>query len=112
MFDQRLAHRACPDDAPLVYERGTGTILGRLGNISSDGILLLCEEEFSRHRLLELTVRLPRTIRGRTELEFNAEVMWSKPMENTGQIGCGLYFRHVTEDELEVFEELIRDYVF
>jgi hypothetical protein len=112
MFDQRLAHRACPDTAPLVYDRATGKVLGRIGNISNDGILLLCDEEFGKRRLLELSIRLPRTINGRDRLDFNAEVMWSQPIENTGQIGSGLYFRHASDDELEVVEELIRDYVF
>ena len=112
MFDQRLAHRACPDDAPLVYERGTQKVLGRIGNISSDGILLVCEEEFTKHRLLELSIRLPRPIRGHEDLEFNAEVKWCSPIENTGLMGCGLYFRHVNDEEMEIFEELIRDYVF
>ena len=112
MFDQRMRHRVIPDNTPTVFERITQKPLGRIGNISSEGILLLCEEELGIQKLLELAIELPREIHGRTSLEFNAQVMWVKPVENTGLVGCGMAFRHVTEDEMEIFEELIREFAF
>jgi len=112
MFDHRLNHRVIPDVTPAVHERSTNKTLGRIGNISSEGILLLTDEEISRGKLLELVIPLPREMRGQTEVEFNAQVMWAKPVETTGQWGCGLAFRHVTQEEMEIFEELIKEYAF
>jgi hypothetical protein len=112
MFDQRLRHRVIPDPAPAVFDGATQRALGQIGNISSAGVLLLTEEEPELHQFLELRVELPREIDGRSSVEFRAEVMWIEPLANTGFLGCGLAFRRITDDQLEILEELIKDYVF
>jgi hypothetical protein len=112
MFDQRLRHRVIPDPAPSAFDRATQKPLGQIGNISRDGVLLMTEHEPDMHQLMELRVELPREMSGRSSVEFNAEVMWAEPLANTGYLGCGLAFRRIEEDELEILEELIKDYVF
>jgi len=112
MFDQRMRHRAITDESPVVFQRATHKELGRVGNISSDGILLLCDEELGLHQILELEMALPRGIHGRSTVAFNAQVMWVQPVNNTGLTGCGLAYRRVSDEDMEIFEELIKDFVF
>jgi hypothetical protein len=109
MFDHRIKHRAQPRNAPVVIDRHSGRVVGRLNNVSADGMLLVCDKAPESIGLLELVMPLPREICGFTELQFEAEMVRSDPIGQSGLVGCGLRLRHLSEEEAEVIDELIRD---
>lgn len=42
-----------------VYDRGSGELLGRVGDLTQDGMLLLCDDPVEAGQVLDVEVRLP-----------------------------------------------------
>lgn len=66
-----------------VVDRKSGTVLGQLGDISMDGMLLIARDPLPRNEVYEIAIKLPR-MRGfsQDEIDMTVESRWISPDTN------------------------------
>lgn len=99
----------------VVFDRGTGGNVGRLMNLSSGGFKLLLRRDVAPGEQLQLGMVLPDQIGGVNTMSFNARVVWSEALENSGTDDYGGYhagfqFLDLSENNREIIEILMERY--
>ena len=61
-----------------VYDRSNDQLLGRLGNITPAGIMVLSEVPIGTDLRMQLRIAFPRTIEGSAYLDLEARSVWVK----------------------------------
>ena len=92
----------------VLSEVETGNFVGRVVNVSEDGLQIVREKPLSQGTLLYLRVDLPSEFCGLNELTFHAQVRWCRPEEDQRQIGVGLQILDINDEHRRVFRELMR----
>lgn len=66
-----------------VVDRKTGQVMGQLGDISTDGLLIIAKDPLPRNEIYEVAIRLPR-MRGFSQDNVNmtVESRWISPDSN------------------------------
>jgi PilZ domain len=96
-----------------VEDAETGRQLGRLGDISTEGIMLLCSRALPLETVFRVAVRLPDTSSfSRKKLELSLETRWLRPDVNPEIlcIGCRLLESEPEKDD--ILDKLIEYYGF
>ena len=82
----------------------TGETIGRIGNLSANGMLMVSERVIAQDVLLEIGFELTNAD-GRPQLvRVGAQEQWSERANVPGQYWCGLHFIDVSPTDLEVIE--------
>lgn len=77
MNDERRSAPRIPVSAPIeVTDSITGEPLGRIGNLSRNGMMLICPRTLNDGALYQLHFRLPDTSGAGTEIEAGVHAMW------------------------------------
>lgn len=94
-----------------LFDRTTGRNLGRLANISMEGLKLASREEFSVGSRHLISMVLPETLQGSNTLSFDAQVMWSKAADDTpGEYRAGFRIIRIGENDLRILVQLLEKY--
>ena len=80
-----------------VVDSMTGQPVGRIGNLSESGMLLLLDAPLRPDALYQLRFQLAGPDAGTGAIEVGAHVLWQDPLEGQGQgrAWAGLHFIHV-----------------
>lgn len=91
-----------------VRDTETGETLGRVINISQDGLAIARQDALADGRVLDVVMELPYRIEGRNELRFRAQVRWSAASADPEQTQTrvGLFILDDDETRRQIFEEL------
>ncbi len=96
-----------------VYDTETGGALGRLGDISSKGLMLLSSGVLPLEKTYRMAVRLPENENFKKEyLEITAETRWQKPDFNPAIICIGCKLIDSSPEKDFVLSRLIEYYGF
>jgi hypothetical protein len=91
----------------------TGQMLGRLGDISSEGIMLLSSKVIPLEKTYRIAVCLPKNSSFRQEkLELSVETRWLKPDFNPSILCIGCHFKEAAPEKDSVMQMLIEYYGF
>jgi hypothetical protein len=93
-----------------VADRNTGDIVGRVANLSPEGVMLITTDRMVNDTVLKLSIALPEKIFDRDRIECEARCMWCKPGENTDFFEVGLQLLEVPGREIEAIVALITKY--
>lgn len=86
--DDRRAHRKSVDCEAPVTNVMTGDVMGRIGNISSTGMLLICPREPRSNALYQCMI--PLAVDGATQhIEVGVQEQWHQPSDSAGQFWAG-----------------------
>jgi hypothetical protein len=89
--------------------RSTGKPVGRLVDITPEGIRLVSEEEIPNNTKFELRVILPEGFSGGEYLDIDAKSVWSKRTANPKLFESGFVLINGTEEQSELIENLIAE---
>jgi len=92
-----------------VYDRTTGQLLGRLGDLTTDGVMLISEEPIEIRKTFHLRIDLPEQIEGRREITFEAISRWASKDINPNFHDTGFQFSVISRDDLDAVIELIEE---
>jgi hypothetical protein len=107
MNDYRRAKRRRAAEAIDVIDTMTELAIGRIGNISETGMLMLAGVETVDDALYQLRFRL-QDARGRQrQLEVGAHQLWSDAANVAGQSWCGFRFIEIGSDDAAFLREWI-----
>ncbi|MCD6059843.1 MAG: sensory box protein/response regulator [Moraxellaceae bacterium] len=94
-----------------LFDRSNGKSMGRLGNISLEGLKLISREEIytaSRH---PFSMVLPETLAGSNTLSFDAQCVWCRKSEDVpGEYHAGFRIIRISDNDLRILVQLIEKY--
>ena len=93
-----------------VADRNTGEIVGRVANLSPQGLMLITTDRLVQDAQLDLSIALPEKIFNRDRIECSAQCMWSKRNAATDFYEVGLQLFEVTDRDIEAIVALITKY--
>lgn len=91
-----------------LFDSADGRALGHLVNVSSQGLMIVGEHLLELHRSCRVTMDLPEQLGEGGELQFSAEVLWSRRAAGAPFCYSGLRFVHVADEDVLVLEKLTR----
>jgi len=101
-------HRRSPRKAAFVtipvINKMTDQVMGRIGNLSADGMLMVCDQEVRDGTLFQLGFEL---VNGRGQpqmIEVGAQEMWVESANVPGQYWAGFLFIDISDRDLETIE--------
>ncbi|MDH3892544.1 MAG: PilZ domain-containing protein [candidate division Zixibacteria bacterium] len=103
MMDRRRLTRYEVEEYYPVVERETDRAVGRLANLSIEGVMLITEEPVKKRTLLKLTLKLPTPVLGHATVEFDAECRWSRKGRGVDWFESGYRLKNVPiEDQTTI----------
>ncbi len=89
--------------------RGTGQLVGRLVDITPEGIRLVCEEAIPTDTTFEFRIILPEGFSGGEYLDVDAKSVWNKRTANPKLFESGFMLVNGTDEQTELIETLIAE---
>jgi len=106
MSEFRRAKRRKVPDTIEVYDTMTDQVVGRIGNISETGMLMLATVPGMDDALYQLRFSL-NSARGKHALEVGAHQLWSDAANSPGQFWTGFRFIDIGRQDAQVLREWI-----
>lgn len=107
MIERRRTPRRQPSVALQVRDAMNGEIVGRIGNLSQSGMMLVAQVPFVDDALYQLSFQLPDTHGRLHPVEVGAHELWSEASSIRGHHWVGLRFIDIAPDA----ERMLRDWL-
>jgi len=95
-----------------VFNRKTGQLLGYLGNLTPEGVMLISENPMEVDEEVLLRLDLPEDIYGKSILNLRSQSVWCRPDIDPNFYTTGFQLIDVDKDDMEIIEQIIDDYGF
>ena len=107
-IESRRSPRIPVDDQIAISDVVAEELLGRLGNLSENGLLMLAERPLGDEVLYQLRFALPfRSGMAPAQIEVGAQVLWSDEANSEGMYWTGMRFiSMLPEDRTRLLEWL------
>lgn len=99
MKEHRRSLRKTAFVAIPVTNTMTDQVIGRIGNLSVDGLLLVCEERIADGALLQLGFEITDANGQPHAVEVGAQEMWSEAANVPGQYWAGFHFIDINDQD-------------
>lgn len=97
--DKRRAERKRASGVIQVINAITGEPMGRIGNLSSNGLMLICQQALREDALYQLSFQLPRSDGRAHTMEIGVHEQWSEPASVPGQHWAGFRIIDLSPDD-------------
>ncbi len=87
-----------------VFEQHSGQIIGHVSDISTAGLMLVCERRIDPGSPFQIRVILPKEVLGRSELLLKITCRWCEPDSIAGFYVAGFQI-----DEIDLFQKKLID---
>lgn len=94
-----------------VFDRKAEKLLGVIGDINADGLMVICDEPIERGQDFELELVLPKTLEDDI-LVFDASSCWCGMDEDQIHYAIGFQYRNLPDDALGKIGHIISRYGF
>ena len=108
--EQRCAPRQIANEVLDIFDQVTGNKLGRVVNISAEGLMLLSDNPVEAGSVYQLDVALPRLVKQRSRISFGAEAIWSSPSAQPGSYWTGFRIIDASDDDTVTIDQLLYDW--
>ena len=93
-----------------VLDRETENLVGRLADITTEGIMLLSNTPLETNKEFKLKLVLPSEISGDHYIELDAKSLWSKKDLNPDIYGTGFSFVEIASKDIDTIQALVADF--
>lgn len=90
-----------------VLDDNSGRVLGRVVDITSDGLMLVSDQSVPRGLRTSIRINLPIMVQNRSDITVEAEAVWSRQDTNPKFFNSGWKFLNLTGDEGYLLEEVM-----
>lgn len=97
--DNRRAERKRASGVIQVINAITGEPMGRIGNLSSNGLMLICQQTLREDALYQLSFQLPRSDGRPHTMEIGVHEQWSEQAAVPGQHWTGFRIIDLSPDD-------------
>ena len=105
--EHRRTKRKRADAIMQVTNAITGEIMGRVGNLSADGMMLIAAKPVREDALYQVIFHLPNERGHAQPVEIGVHEQWSEPANVPGQFWAGFRFIDIGEDDFAVLSRWI-----
>lgn len=105
VIEKRRLPRKRPDVALQVTDAMTGEVVGRLGNLSLEGMMLLASVPIADDALYQFVFHLPDSHGQLRPIEVGAHELWTEPATVRGQSWVGFRFIDIGADDTRTLRE-------
>lgn len=102
MTEQRRSKRKPPSQTIDVTNAMTGAVIGHIGNLSVDGMMLVAHEPFRADALYQFSFNLPDEHGEKTSLEVGMHEQWLEPGGMANQYWAGFRIIDISERDAEL----------
>jgi hypothetical protein len=88
----------------------TGKPMGRVVNVTSDGLMLVSQTPIPPDRQFVLRLVLPRVVGGKWDLEVDARSVWFRPDDNPNYYRIGFEFRNIGGEDAYLLENVMHTF--
>ena len=112
MEDRRKISRQRLVSLTVVIDAHSGDVLGRIGNLSAEGLMLCSDQPLDIDHTYTLQIKLPDEVGGKIDLNLEARSLWSQRAVDPTYYSTGFEILSLDEDDRRVLEILIEDAIF
>ncbi len=95
-----------------VVDPATDQLIGHLVDISTVGMMIICQNELAIGQIIPLKLLLPEVFETATHLDLIGETVWCHKDVNPDYYAVGMKFRQTTSDSREVIKDLVSSFGF
>ncbi|PUB74615.1 MAG: hypothetical protein DBP03_07740 [gamma proteobacterium symbiont of Ctena orbiculata] len=110
MQEQRQSPRKVANEVLIIADQITGSQIGRVVNISAEGLMLLSDEPVVTGSVYQLDLMLPVPKNDREKLSFAAEAVWCTEASQPEAYWSGFHIIDINSDDVLIIDELILDW--
>lgn len=105
--ETRRAPRRPVPELVLVQDRMTEATMGRLGNVSETGMLLIASVELNEDALYQVCFPLPDSSGRDVQIDVGMHLLWSEPANAPGQSWAGFRFLTLNHEHRELLRQWV-----
>jgi hypothetical protein len=110
MKDLRKTPRKIANEVLVIADQITGTQIGRVVNISAEGLMLLGEEPIITGSVYQLNLILKGADGEQTTVSFGAEAVWTMEATQPDSFWSGFRIIDISNEGVLLIDELILDW--
>jgi len=110
MDDRRRQPRKIADEIIEVYDLNTDRHLGRVVNLSHEGMMLISPDPMESNLVFQLELVLEHPQHGERKMRFGAESLWCSEANRPHHYWTGFRIIDIALDTIEIIEGLIDDW--
>ncbi|PID81845.1 hypothetical protein CSB20_00915 [bacterium DOLZORAL124_64_63] len=107
MFQQRNRPRKNTPHTVRVVDAGNNKSLGRVVDITADGMMLVGKKSLAVGQRLALRIILPQLVDGKMEITIQSEVVWSQQDNNPSFFKAGIRFLNLPGNDGFLLEDVL-----
>ncbi|MFH2055531.1 MAG: PilZ domain-containing protein [bacterium] len=107
MEDRRKAERRVAEGDLIVFDRRADQPLGRIRDLTTHGVMLRCTAPMEQGKTYHCRLALPEEILGWTEIKFQFECKWSRPVPGSQESEAGFEFQGLGKKDQLIIALLI-----
>lgn len=96
----------------VVLDKVSGEVLGRIGNLTCEGLMLCSDRPLATGERFHLQIQLPDEVAGHTRVDLEARSLWSQRAMDPMYYATGFEILNLSDTDRHVIEVLIQDAVF
>jgi PilZ domain len=93
-----------------VSDKNTGQAVGRVANLTPEGLMLVNADRIVDNSVLTLRIELPELIFGKAAIDCDAKCMWCRPGVNGKLFEAGFQLLEMGEMDIQTIVALITKY--
>jgi hypothetical protein len=106
--EKRQSERNKVNDVLLdVMDDNTGQTIGRLVDISMEGIMLISSSPIPVGSIYQVTIHLPTKVDGSVQISFGVETLWSNKSNDGNKHWTGCHILDISEQEADKVRKFI-----
>jgi hypothetical protein len=109
IIDERRQRRSRVTSYLRICYKDNGHELGRVVDISPEGMGLCGVEPIQTDRTLTCSLTLPAASRATGEVVFDAEVIWCRKAKNPGLYHTGIKIKDLPTEKIELIEDFLKE---
>jgi hypothetical protein len=110
MQEQRHSQRKVANEILIIADQIAGTQIGRVVNISAEGLMLLSDEPMVTGSVYQLDLILPNPKNDQEKIPFAAEAVWCTEASQPDSFWSGFHIIDIAAEDVLIIDELILDW--
>ena len=111
MKEQRKQTRAQVSDYFIVFDRHTDEIIGRVMNMTDEGMMVVSEMPTKVSGSFHCRMALPEKLMDKNQVLFDAECKWCEKNQSTGMYESGYQIRQISAVDREIISLLLQKWM-
>lgn len=107
MREHRRSKRRDPEQPVPVTNVMTGEVIGQIGNLSPEGMMLIANREIRPDALYQFSFPLPIQHHAPIDLHVGMHEQWSEPASVPGQFWAGFRIVSISTEDQELLSEWV-----